>query len=246
MRLYGKIGIEFLTDMNERFSRQIMLPEIGVEGQQKLHLSKVLIVGVGGLGSPVSLYLAAAGIGTIGLIDHDVVSISNLQRQILYKECEVGFEKTKQAAIRIKEISTNTTVIQYNKQLNIENAYDIIDNYDFVVDCSDNAATRYLIDDVCSLQNKPFVYGAISEYTGQVSVFDARQKWRYCDLYPDKETATNQPQSVRGVIGSLPGIIGSVQATEAIKLITGIGESLVGCIFTIDIRTMESNLLRCK
>ena len=232
--------------MHERFSRQIMLPEIGIEGQMALRKSSVLIVGVGGLGSPVALYLAAAGIGRIGIIDRDVVSLSNLQRQILYKERETGLKKSECTAIRIKEISSDIAIEQYDKRLNIENAFNIIKKYDLVVDCSDNAATRYLIDDICAQQNKPFVYGAITEYTGQVSVFDTRQNWRYIDLYPDRDSAEKRPVEGMGVIGSLPGIIGSVQATEVIKIITHLGEPLVGRIFTIDIRTMESLTLRLR
>ena len=230
--------------MNERFSRHIMLPEIGIEGQKKLHDASVLIVGVGGLGSPVALYLASCGVGKIGVVDGDVVSLSNLQRQILYKECEVGLKKSECANIRINEISNHTTVFQYNININIENAFDIIQNYDIVVECSDNAATRYLIDEVCAKQNKPMVYGAISEYCGQVSVFDARTNWRYIDLFPERKMAVGKATKTSGVIGSLPGIIGSIQATEVIKLITQLGEPLVGRLFTIDIRTMESHLLK--
>lgn len=232
--------------MQERFSRQIMLPDIGLEGQKKLQQARVLVVGVGGLGSPVTLYLAAAGVGTLGIADNDVVSVSNLQRQILYKECEVGQYKTSAAYIRIKEISSHTTVIEYNEAINIENAYDIIEKYDMVVDCSDNATTRYLIDEVCAMQKKPFVYGAITEYTGQVSVFDARNDWRYSELFPDRTSACNQPQTIRGVVGALAGIIGSTQACEVIKMITGMGEPLINAIFTIDIRTMDCSKLCFK
>ena len=232
--------------MYERYSRQIMLPEIGIEGQMKIFNTSVLVVGVGGLGSPVALYLAAAGIGRIGIADYDTVSLNNLQRQILYKECELGLNKTNCAHIRINDINTQTIVEQHNTQLKPENACNIINRYDLVVDCSDNATTRYLIDDVCSELNKPFVYGAISEYDGQVSVFDSRENWRYSDLFPNRTEAVNRSPKVRGVIGPLPGIIGSIQATEVIKLITRLGEPLIGKLFTIDIRTMESNILKLR
>lgn len=229
--------------MKERYARQIMLPEIGMKGQEKLGCARVLIVGVGGLGSPVALYLSAAGVGTLGIVDNDIVSLSNLQRQILYKERELGYSKSQAASLRINEISSKTTVCEYNTRLNLENAFDIISEYDIVVDCSDNIATRLLIDDVCARQNKPFVYGAIDAYTGQVSVFDARQNWRYIDLFPSATTASTNPNSGQGVIGTLPGIIGSIQATEVIKLITGLGTPLIARLFTIDIRSMESMIL---
>ena len=232
--------------MHDRYSRQIMLPEIGVEGQMQLHNAGVLIVGVGGLGSPVALYLAAAGVGRIGIVDNDMVSLSNLQRQILYNESEVGLSKTSCTTLRINKINHKTIVEQYNTRLNIENACDIIKHYDVIVDCSDTAFTRYLIDEVCSSMNKPFVYGAITEYCGQVSVFDNARNWRYIDLFPNRDEAVNTPTQVRGVIGSLPGIIGSIQATEVIKLITRLGEPLIGKLFTIDIRTMESHTMRLK
>ena len=246
MRLYGKIGTKFSIDMQERYARQIMLPEIGIAGQERLRNASVLIVGVGGLGSPVTLYLASCGVGRIGIIDPDVVSLSNLQRQILYNESELGLQKTYCTTLRIKRINGKTIVEQHNTRLHQENACDIIKNYDLVIDCSDNASTRYLIDDVCSATKKPFVYGAITEFCGQVSVFDSTQKWRYIDLFPNRNEAVNIPTKVRGVIGSLPGIIGSIQATEAIKLITQLGEPLIGKLFTIDIRTMESHTLRLK
>lgn len=229
--------------MKERYARQIMLPEIGIEGQEKLCCARVLVVGVGGLGSPVALYLSAAGVGTMGIVDDDIVSLSNLQRQILYKECELGCKKSHTASLRINELSSKTSVYEYNTRLNLENASDIISRYDIVVDCSDNIATRLLIDDVCARQNKPFVYGAITAYTGQVSVFDSRQNWRYIDLFPDATTASTKPVSAQGVIGALPGIIGSIQATEVIKLITGLGTPLISRLFTIDIRSMESMIL---
>ena len=227
--------------MYQRFSRHIVLPEIGVSGQEKLLNASVLIVGVGGLGSPVALYLASCGVGRLGIIDHDVVSLSNLQRQILYKECEVGLKKSCCASIRLQEISSQVIIEQYNEVLSKENACHLVAQYDLVVDCSDNAATRYLIDETCAQQTKPFVYGAIGAYSGQVSVFDARENWRYIDLFPDRLATSKTSPATQGVIGSLPGIIGSIQATEVIKIITQLGEPLVKKLFTLDIRTMESH-----
>lgn len=232
--------------MNERYARQIILPEIGIEGQQRLLQSKVLIVGVGGLGSPVALYLAAAGVGCIGVIDNDVVSESNLQRQILYKTSEVGLNKVCRATLRIKEISPHTTVKAYKSALCASNALEIVSQYDIIVDCSDNAATRYLLDEVCAALSRPLVYGAIGEYSGQVSVFDATKQWRYIDLYPHRDVAVSQPPKSSGVIGTLPGIIGTIQANEVIKIITHLGETLVGKVFTIDVRCMQTNTLVIK
>lgn len=232
--------------MNERYSRHIMLPEIGCKGQERLLQSRVLIVGVGGLGSPVALYLAAAGVGCIGVMDDDVVSESNLQRQILYKTSEVGISKTYCASLRIKEISPTTIANTYNTRICKSNAKEMVSQYDIIVDCSDNAATRYLLDEVCATLSKPLVYGAIGEYCGQVSVFDATRQWRYIDLFPHREEALSIPPKTTGVIGTLPGIVGTIQANEVIKLITGLGESLIGKIFSIDIRSMDTNLITIK
>lgn len=232
--------------MNERYSRQIMLPEIGEKGQQQMSEARVLIVGVGGLGSPTALYLTAAGIGHLGLVDADTVSLSNLQRQVLYHTDEVGESKALCAQHHLHKLSPHTHIEAYDDKLTSNNAATIISHYDIVVDGCDNAATRYLIDDECARQGKPYVYGAISEYVGLVSVFDARQGWRYIDLYPDKAYALSQPQQTRGVIGTLPGIIGTVQATEVIKLITHLGTPLIGSLFSIDIRSMATTLLKIK
>lgn len=229
--------------ISKRYSRQIMLPEIGEKGQDQLSNSSVLVVGVGGLGSPIALYLTAAGVGHIGIIDSDVVSENNLQRQVLYKTSEVGQKKVAKAYNRLKELSPHTHIEAYDDKLTSDNAATIISHYDIVVDGCDNAATRYIIDVECARQGKPYVYGAISEYVGQVSVFDARKGWRYTDLYPDKAYALSQPQQTRGVIGTLPGIIGCIQATETIKLITHCGEPLIKKLFTIDLRTMASNMV---
>ena len=231
--------------MERRYARHIMLPEIGKIGQKKLLQSRVAIVGVGGLGSPVALYLAAAGVGTIGIIDADTIALSNLQRQVLYKSSEVGESKVECASHRINELSPQTIVNTYNTRLNEENATEIISHYDIVVDCCDNAHTRYLIDEVCHRLKKPFVYGAIGAYSGQVSIFDTRHHWRYCDLYPPHDTPTSHATE-QGVLGTLPGIIGCIQATEVIKIITGLGSPLIGALYTLDITTMHSSIHKIK
>ena len=228
--------------MNNRYSRHTMLSEIGCEGQKRLSQARVLIVGVGGLGSAISIYLTAAGIGHIGIIDNDVVSESNMQRQILYSENEIGRSKTQCAYNRMKLLSQRTHIDTYPTRLDSHNAADIISQYDMVVDGCDNAVTRYIIDDICAQQGKPYIYGAIDAYSGQVSVFDARQRWRYIDLYPDIDCAIAQQQHIEGVVSTLPGIIGTIQATEVIKLITGMGDCLIKKVFTIDTRTMKSNI----
>ncbi len=232
--------------MNNRYSRHIMLSDIGCEGQTRLSQARVLIVGVGGLGSPISLYLTAAGVGHIGIIDNDVVSLSNLQRQVLYYEADVGKDKAHCAYKHLQSISSLTSFNVYPMRLDSDNAASIMAEYDIVVDGCDNAATRYIIDDVCAMQGKPYVYGAINEYCGQVSVFDARCNWRYSQLYPDRSHAISQPVVTGGVVATLPGIIGTIQATEVIKLITGMGENLINKLFIIDIRTMESNTINFR
>lgn len=226
----------------ERYSRQLMLPEIGEEGQQKLSAAKVLIVGVGGLGSPVSLYLTGAGIGTIGLIDDDVVSISNLQRQILYTETEVGIKKAVCAKERLRQLNQDVQLNVYATRLTKENAKEIIGQYDIVVDGCDNFATRYLINDTCTELGKVYVYGAICGFEGQVSVFNHQNTINYRNLYPDEEEMMKMPPPFKGVIGVTPAIVGSVEATEVIKIICGFGEILSGKLWTIDLRTWQSNI----
>lgn len=241
----GKIGTKFSTDMlvEERYSRQIMLPEVGREGQQRLLAARVLIVGVGGLGSPVALYLAAAGVGRIALVDADVVSLSNLQRQVLYATAEVGESKVMCARRRLLQLAPHIEVDTYPVRLDASNVSDLITPYDIVVDGCDNAATRYIIDDECARQGKPYVYAAISEYEGQVSVFSLPGDRRYSHLYPDREAAVARPATAQGVLGVLPGIVGCVEAAEVVKLITRCGEPLINRLFTIDVRTMQSHVL---
>ena len=207
-----------------------MLPEIGEAGQERLQKARVLLVGVGGLGSPVALYLTAAGVGCLGLVDDDMVSMSNLQRQVLYTEAEVGAPKVECARRRLSTLNSMTRIETYPTRLTAENAESIIANYDLVVDGCDNAATRYLIDEVCARQGKPYV-----------SVFNYRGGPRYSDLYPRPEVIP--PAQPGGVIGSIPGVIGSIQATEAIKIIVGCGEVLSGKLYLVDLLSLRHNII---
>ena len=208
----------------ERYARQIMLPEIGLSGQQALARASVLIVGAGGLGSPISLYLCTAGIGRIGLIDGDTVSESNLQR----------------AKQTLSSRNESCRIDIYPHFLTEENAREIIEPYDIIVDGCDNYATRYLIDDWCSRLQKPYVYGSIEGFKGQVSIFNGKKGKRYVDLFPDRSTLTARPKASAGVIGPTPGVIGNIEAAEVIKLITGCGTPLYNRLFTIDLLTLES------
>lgn len=225
-----------------RYDRQIMLSEIGEAGQRKLKKAKVLIVGVGGLGSPIALYLAGAGVGCIGLIDDDCVSMSNLQRQVLYSEKELGKSKAICAAERITALNSEITVHVYPTRLTKENAKEIIGKYDIVVDGCDNFSTRYLIDEVCAEEQKPYVYGAIGGFEGQVSVFHYGEKQKtYRDLYPDEDEMKRMPSPAKGVMGVTPAVVGSIEATEVLKIICGFGEVLSGKLWTIDLQTLQSN-----
>lgn len=220
-----------------------MLPEIGEEGQRRLLRSSVLIVGVGGLGSAAALYLTAAGVGHIGLADPDRVSASNLQRQVLYSENEVGMKKCEMAHLRLKALSGLTTMECYDNGITAQNAKEIIGKYDLVIDCCDNFATRYLLDEVCHQTRRTWVHGAIGNFTGQVTVFNGKRGVRYCDLYPDREVLCRQQATPQGVLGALPGIIGTMQASEAVKCIVGFGEPLDGRLFRINIKTMETDII---
>lgn len=225
-----------------RYDRQMILPEIGEEGQLKLKKAKVLIVGVGGLGSPIALYLAGAGVGCIGLVDDDRVSISNLQRQVLYSENELDKPKAVCAAERLSVLNSGISILPYSTRLTEENAGNIIRKYDIVVDGCDNFATRYLINDICIEQRKPYVYGAICGFEGQVSVFNyGEMKKSYRDLYPNEEEMKRMPPPPKGVIGVTPAVVGSIEATEVLKIICGFGDILAGKLWTIDLRTLQSN-----
>lgn len=224
-----------------RYHRQMILKGFGKEGQEKLNLARVLVVGAGGLGCPALLYLVAAGVATIGIVDHDKVSLSNLHRQVLYSEADIGHPKVSIAAKKLQMMNEMVTIIPYETKLTVSNCLEFFSNYDIILDGSDNFPTRYLINDACVLTGKPLVYGAVSQYDGQVAVFNVNGGVNYRDLFPtppkDGEVL-NCAES--GVLGVLPGIIGSMQANETIKLITGIGESLVNRLYTFNALTMQS------
>lgn len=227
----------------ERYHRQIILPELGEEGQQRLHSAKVLIVGVGGLGSPIALYLAGAGVGTIGLMDDDAVSISNLQRQVLYEEADVNLPKALRAKIRLEALNSDIRINAYPTRLTRENAADTIGNYDIVVDGCDNFATRYLINDTCLRLGKVYVYGAIRAFDGQVSVFNYKGGPDYRHFFPDEEEMLTMPPPPKGVLGVTPGIVGCVEAAEVLKIISGYGEVLSGKLWVIDVKTLQTHLI---
>jgi adenylyltransferase/sulfurtransferase len=215
--------------MNIRYSRQIILPELGEHGQAKLSAAKVLVVGAGGLGCPVLQYLTAAGVGTIGIIDGDTVNVSNLQRQILFSTSDEGKWKVEAAKEKLQALNPDVTIHIYAYFLSKENILDLISSYDIIVDGSDNFATRYLINDACVLTNKVHVYGALFKFDGQVSVFNYQNGPTYRCLFPQSPSKGEVPNCAEiGVIGVLPGIVGCFQANEVIKIITGMGEVLSG------------------
>jgi adenylyltransferase/sulfurtransferase len=230
-----------MSDQNiyERYHRQIILPEFGEEAQQKLIFAKVLVIGAGGLGCPALQYLTAAGTGTIGIVDDDVVSLNNLHRQVLYSVNDIGLSKAERAANVLQQLNPEIKIIAYNERLTTQNALIMIDEYDVIFDGTDNFSTRYMINDACVLLNKPLVYGAISQFEGQVSVFNRRplkgndEAVNYRDLFPDPPKDGEVLNCAEaGVLGVLPGIIGTMMANETIKLITGIGEPLINQLLT--------------
>lgn len=225
--------------MESRYARQIALPEIGEEGQRLLAEARVLIVGVGGLGSPVALYLAGAGVGTIGLVDDDTVNISNLQRQVLYEEQQTGLPKVQCARERLLSLNSGITVTPYVEQLTVQNAERLISDYDIIIDGTDNFSARYLISDVCHALGKPMIYGAICALDGQVSVL-CKGHATYRTLYPDESGTLAMPHPGKEVVGVTPAVVGSVQANQALQLICGYGEPLIDRLWTIDLRTMQT------
>ncbi|MCC2547356.1 molybdopterin-synthase adenylyltransferase MoeB [Hymenobacter sp. BT175] len=230
-----------------RYSRHLLLPEIGLAGQQQLKAGRVLVVGCGGLGCPVLQYLAAAGVGTLGLLDFDTVDETNLQRQILYGTADVGRPKAVAAAEKLRAQNPYIDVQPLQMRLSATNALELFEAYDVVVDCSDNFATRYLVNDACVLLGKPLVFGAIFKFEGQVSVFNYRQGPTYRCLFPTPPAPGEAPGcSEIGVMGVLPGIVGTLQASEAIKLLTGAGEVLSGRLLLFDALLMRFQTLRFK
>jgi len=230
-----------------RYSRHLILPDVGVEGQQKLKAARVLLVGAGGLGSPAALYLAAAGVGTLGLVDFDVVDKTNLQRQILHGTSSVGMPKLQSAAARIKDLNPNVRVETFETRLTSENALDIIREFDIVADGTDNFPTRYLVNDACVLLDKPNVYGSIFRFEGQASVFHAKRGPCYRCLYSEPPPPGLVPSCAEGgVLGVLPGIIGSIQAMETIKLILGAGQPLIGRLVLFDALKLQFRELKLE
>ena len=227
-------------EQRNRYERHISLPEIGEKGQQKLLDSRVVIIGAGGLGSPAALYLTAAGVGTIGVVDMDTVEESNLQRQILHSTETIGKNKVDSAEKTLSTLNPDVNIITYNTRLNKDNAIEIIENYDVVVDGTDNFQTRYLINDASVKTGTPVVHGSIFQYEGQITVFDPKDGPTYRDIFPEPpENGTAPNCTEAGVLGVLPGIIGSIQALETIKLILGIGEGLSGRLIVFDALEMS-------
>ncbi|HYQ87524.1 MAG TPA: molybdopterin-synthase adenylyltransferase MoeB [Bacteroidota bacterium] len=218
-----------------RYSRHLIMPEIGIEGQQKLKAARVLIIGAGGLGSPLGLYLAAAGVGTIGVVDFDVVDATNLHRQVLFSERDIGRSKLESAKERLQGVNPHISIELHETRLTSENALEILRDYDIIADGTDNFPTRYLVNDACVLLGKPNVYASIFRFEGQLSVFDAKKGPCYRCLFPAPPPPGLVPSCAEaGVLGVLPGIIGSLQALEVIKLIVGKGEPLVGRLVLFD------------
>ena len=227
-------------EQRNRYERHISLPEIGEKGQQKLLGSRVVIVGAGGLGSPAALYLAAAGVGTIGVVDMDTVEESNLQRQILHSTETIGENKVDSAEKTLSTLNPDVNVITYNTRLNKDNAIEIVENYDVVIDGTDNFETRYLINDASVKTGTPVVHGSIFQYEGQITVFDPKNGPTYRDIFPEPpENGTAPNCTEAGVLGVLPGIVGSIQALETIKLILDIGEGLSGRLIVFDALEMS-------
>ncbi|HXL54885.1 MAG TPA: HesA/MoeB/ThiF family protein [Chitinophagaceae bacterium] len=229
----------------ERYQRQILLKEFGEAAQQKLLHAKVLVIGAGGLGCPALQYLAAAGVGTIGIVDDDIVTLTNLHRQILYSTDDIGQPKAERAAFKLQQLNPDITITPYNFRLANKNALNIISDYDIIIDGTDNFSSRYMINDACVLLNKALVYGAISRFEGQVAIFNCKtddeiMSVNYRDLFPDPpKDGTILNCAEEGVLGVLPGIIGCMQASETIKLITGIGKPLINRLLTYNALTNQ-------
>ena len=242
-----RTALPFTSEELRRYSRHLLLPEVGLRGQRALHRSKVLVVGTGGLGAAAALYLAAAGVGMLGLVDFDAVELSNLQRQVLYTTGDVGRPKLEAARERLEGLNPGTTVVSHAGPLDASNALQILRDYDLVLDGTDNFPTRYLVNDASVLLGKPNVYGSIYRFEGQVSVFDARRGPCYRCLYPEPPPPDLVPSCAEaGVLGVLPGVVGALQATEAIKLLVGVGEPLIGRLLLYDASSMTFRQLRLE
>jgi sulfur-carrier protein adenylyltransferase/sulfurtransferase len=238
---------ELTADDLARYSRHLILPEVGMEGQRRLKAARVLCVGTGGLGSPLAFYLGAAGVGTLGLVDFDVVDASNLQRQIIHSTKDIGRKKLDSAEEKLLALNPALNVVKHETLLSSENALDILKDYDIVADGTDNFPTRYLVNDACVLLGKPNVYGSIFRFEGQASVFATEQGPCYRCLYPEPPPPGLVPSCAEGgVLGILPGLVGMIQATEAIKLILGKGESLAGRLLLVDALNMRFRELKLR
>jgi adenylyltransferase/sulfurtransferase len=231
---------QFTAEQVQRYKRHLLLEDVGAEGQRKLLDARVLLVGAGGLGSPAALYLAAAGVGTLGLVDFDRVDASNLQRQVLYGTPDVGRPKVEVARERLGALNPDVRIVSHDVRLQAANAAEIVRGYDIVMDGSDTFPTRYLTSDICVWERKPLVYGAIMRFEGQVSVFDAARGPCYRCLFPEPPPPELAPNCAEaGVLGVLPGVIGLLQATEVVKLVLGLGDALVGRLLVYDALSME-------
>ena len=231
-------------DQLERYARHLVLPGVGEEGQALMLDSSVLVIGAGGLGSPALMYLAAAGIGSIGIMDHDIVSSSNLQRQIIHSSATLGHSKVSSAASWIRNLNEDVNIVEIPEKLTRHNSLGIFEDFDVIIDGTDNFETRYLISDSSEISGKPWVFGSIHRFEGQVSTFNVENGPNYRDLFPETPPPELAPNcSEAGVLGVLPGIVGTIQATEAIKLILGIGDILSGKLLTIDALTMKMKIL---
>lgn len=241
-------GRRFTEDEVVRYARHIILPQIGGEGQRRLLDSSVLCIGAGGLGSPIAMYLAAAGVGKLGVVDFDRVDLTNLQRQILHGTSDVGRPKVESAADTLRELNPGIEVVAHDVVLNSENAFELLGGYDLVIDGSDNFPVRYLVNDATQLLGKPLVYGSIYQFEGQVTVFLPGEAGPcYRCLFPQPPPPGSVPNCAEaGVFGVLPGIVGSIQATEAIKMITGIGDPLVGRLLIFDALEMDFTTVKIK
>src|SRR3954464_2550581 len=241
-------GTSFSNEEIRRYSRHLIMPEFGMEGQRRMKEGSVLLIGAGGLGSPLALYLAAAGVGTIGLIDFDVVDESNLQRQIIHSQSTVGMLKVDSAELMLKGLNKNTNIVKHNTMLTSANAMEIFKDYDVTADGTDNFQTRYLVNDACVLSgNKPNAYASIFRFEGQASVFGTKEGPCYRCLYPEPPPPGLVPSCAEGgVLGILPGLVGVIQATETIKLILGIGEPLIGRLLLVDALGMNFRTLKLR
>ena len=250
MTTIERIAPETVTLSHEevrRYSRHLIIPEVGIQGQRKLKAASVLLIGTGGLGSPLALYLAAAGLGRIGLVDYDVVDETNLQRQVIHHTSDVGKSKLESAATKLADINPFVVIEKHGVPLTSENALDILKNYDVIIDGTDNFPTRYLVNDACVILGKPNIYGSIFRFEGQLSVFYAKEGPCYRCLFPEPPPPGLVPSCAEGgVLGILPGTIGTLQATEAIKFILGIGKSMIGRMMLYDALNMTFDQIKLR